>query len=259
MASESRLGLNWSEVAAGAFAALTGAATAMVLGVYGTFVGAGIMSAVTTVVTAVSHHYTSRARAGMQRLRQGAGGEAQSARGSVRRPRGWREFLGGSALVAGSAVATIAALGFVVHSPSVRGLLDVGGAGETQPRPVIVKKIVKVESEDPATGTGAGGEAVARGGSAGGQEAGPAETPSGGSSGDGDGHSRSGTRDSESAEERTGPSSEPDSDTSSPAPSEPPGDSATEPPSEAGPDDDGGSRDDSTDGAGGGTEGQTAG
>lgn len=258
MASESRLGLNWSEVAAGAFAALTGAATAMVLGVYGTFVGAGIMSAVTTVVTAVSHHYTSRARAGMQRLRQGAGSEAQSARGSVRRPRGWREFLGGSALVAGSAVATIAALGFVVPSPSVRGLLDVGGAGETQPRPVIVKKIVKVESEDPATGTAAGGEAVARGGSAGGHEA-PAETPSEGSSGDGDGHSRSGTRDSESAEERTGPSSEADSDTSSPAPSEPPGDSATDPPSGAGPDDDGGSRDDSTDGAGGGTEGQTAG
>ena len=69
MATESRLTLNWSEIAAGAIAALSGAVTAMLLDVYGTLAGAGIMSAVTTVVATVSHHYLHRTRTRLQQMR----------------------------------------------------------------------------------------------------------------------------------------------------------------------------------------------
>lgn len=259
MASESRLGLNWSEVAAGAVAALTGAATAMLLGVYGTFIGAGVMSAVTTVVATVSHHYASRTRARLHQLRQGRGAETRPAARGARRPR--REMLGGSALVAGTAVATVAALGFLVPSPFGKELL--GNAGDAQTRPVIVKKVVKVEGDDSSTETsGNGGTTVNGDGSPGGHESGPEVTPETEHFADGNGRSGSeGTPDRYSTEEESGstsgPSSGPESGTSSPAPNEPSEESTAEPTSGSASSDDSGSGDGAAEGVDGSTEGQS--
>lgn len=225
MAAESRLGLNWSEIAAGGFAALAGAAGASLLGLYGTPAGAGVMGVVTTVTATVSHHCLSRLRARFQRLRHGAGTDTRPHQGNAARSRRWKGVLGAATLVAGTAVATVAALQFVALSPIGKGFLGGSGIGETQPRPVIVKKIVKVEGEGPPSTTD-GGEGGHRGDGAPESHERQSSPPTA-RSGDANGHSRSdGTADSERTTKRrervseSGSGAETSSSSSSPVPSE---------------------------------------
>ena len=152
MATESRLTLNWSEIAAGAIAALSGAVTAMLLDVYGTLAGAGIMSAVTTVVATVSHHYLHRTRARLQQMRHEMrhDGTKVQVRGLRRwRPRRVKELVGGAALVGCTAVATLAAVQLFAETPVGQGF--VRRASPTHARPVVM-----VDSDDQTrTGEGA--------------------------------------------------------------------------------------------------------
>lgn len=145
MASRSRPELNWSEITAGAFAALTGAVTASALGLYGTLVGAGVMSVVTTVVATISHHYLSRTQARLHRSR-----ETDTPAGSRGTPRRvWRGLAGGTVLVAGTAAGTVATMHLLGDMP-LRGLLP----GHGHPR--VIEKRILVDDDTDHAGQGTG-------------------------------------------------------------------------------------------------------
>lgn len=105
------------------------------------------MSAVTTVVAAVCHHYLARTRARLQRLRRGVDGDGAAGRGIKWRPPRWRGLAGGAALVGGTAVATLAAV--QVAGPTPLGKLFASD-NQAQPRPVI--KVVEGDGRGPGRG-----------------------------------------------------------------------------------------------------------
>ncbi|MGH3318828.1 MAG: hypothetical protein ACRDN9_01390 [Streptosporangiaceae bacterium] len=112
MAEGSRPRLSVTQIVASATAATSGAVAASYLGVYGTLMGAALMSVISTGGTVVYEHYFHRARGGLRRVRARStrhvpstsdtgptSGTRLGSRASRRRPAMWRAAAAGAAVV----------------------------------------------------------------------------------------------------------------------------------------------------------------